>query len=294
MTSIFYTSSCSELTTPSETDIETDTENETESEESEFEECTTSSSSSGALTRSETNDSIEVINPSRLIDGSGIDMLSGLLQRTSLGPKVLKSIESGEQTANNSGVTTPQLFTLEEAAKILAAQKKSKQHENAIKRVKKVLDANTESINSDPKGFGFKFISVCISAAFGGRKGVNRYDENLPEFNIKSVVPQMAGCANFKNELNASLVCLIGHVLLYYWDDELVRSVMCDRFGPLDQVIKGKRNVTREIGGKHLWAPKVHVIKSSRKLRILESYEEKFEKDPENFEEIMMLFGIEL
>lgn len=283
MTSIFYSSS-SELTTPYET----------ESEDSDYEEVTTSSDSSSNLTRSSTNDSIDIITPSQIFGGSGVDMLSSLLQRTSLGPKVLKSLDSGEQKANNSGVATPQLFTLEEAAKILAAQRQSGQHEKIINRVTKVLKANEDKINSDPKDFGFKFMSVCISCAFGGRKGLARYDKRLDEFDISSVVPQMADFANGNEELNVSMACYIGHILLYYWDDESVRNVMIRRFGPLDQVVKGKHNITRELGGKHLWAPKTRTIYSPTKSSILEAYENRFQKDPENFEKIMMLFGIEL
>lgn len=294
MTSVYY-ESYSEISTPANSDYLTEEESDEVETESENEHTSSSrsSSSSGLLTRSETNESIEVINTSRLLDSS-VDTLAGLLQRSSLGPKVLNSIQSGEQTENNSGIATPQLFTLEEAKKILAAEKKSAEHASIIGRVNKVLRSNEGKISDDPRGFGFKFLCLCITAAFGGRRGIARYDKWESKYDFISIIPSITDCSNHLRQLNSTMMCYIGHVILYYWDEEPFRRAMISKFGPLDKIIKGKDNIRSEIGAKNLWLPKVREVHSLTKKKIIEEFEGRFEKDPENFEKILLFFGIEM
>lgn len=273
------------LTTPSETDLSED-EFTTSSSENE----TGSELSSGGLTRTNTLDSYEDISTS-VVDVA-MNRLTNLLGRTSIGePRILDA----NSTADAANTATPVLkFTLEEARAILRKEAAESKKEGVYKRMNDVLSSNSTMINSDRKGFGFKFLSLCITAAFGGRRGVDRYDRDLTSMNLKTVIPKLSNCFNGHRELNITMMCYIGHIILYYWDNEDVRTALINRFGPLDRVVGSKANIRNEIGAKSLWSSKVTPVHSFTKKRIIGEIEEKLLLDEKEFESIMLKIGIDL
>jgi len=290
-TTYFNVSNFSEITTPNDS-------SEDEEGYSTPEVLSSVSTSSGELTRFATNESIEIINSSR-VENTGIEGLTDLLSKATLGPKILNTIkysEVNDENANNDGIATPQLFTLEEARKILEKQKtlSNPRHVSIIKKINKVLKSNEVKINENPKVFGFKFISLCLASALGGRREVRRCSRKLDKYHIDSIIPEIADCTNDKNGLNISTTCCIGHIILLYWDQIPFRKAMIKRFGPLDEVAENIDFIRKKIGGRNLWDPKTVRVSSSKKKMIIEEYEERFQKDEENFEKILSKIGIEI
>ncbi|KAH3680035.1 hypothetical protein WICMUC_000576 [Wickerhamomyces mucosus] len=172
---------------------------------------------------------------------------------------------------------------------------KSIDHNNNVKifpKINKLIDSNIELINSIPKDFGFKFLALCITCAFGGRKGFQRYSHQLSRFKIDQCLEKLIGCSNKNDKLNVTNLCYIGHIIIYYWGQREIRDCLCRKYGPLDEVIKSSRNIKREIGGENLWSKYKSEVHSKIKKDILKEYEERFQYDEENFEKIMEKLGI--
>lgn len=322
MISIYYDST-PEISTASESASEDETGNSTDSEveddlidseaENELSHTSKSDSSSSILTRSSTNESFDVINQSTVSE-SIISNLTGMLKKPSLVPKTQCLLQGVDQTnsgsgavtpqlytledaikiiaAGKSGVVMPQLYTLEEARKIIASEKRSIAGDHVFSRAQKVLKSNESKINDDPRGFGGKFICLCIAAAFGGKKGIKRYDRFV---DITSIVPRITDCANRESKLNTNTMGYIGHVILYHWGKGAFKKAMHGRFGRLIYTVaKNEENICSEIGAPNLWLPKVCEVSSVNKKRILQDHEVRFQKNLENFKMIMLFFGIEL
>ncbi|KAH3677284.1 hypothetical protein WICPIJ_008999 [Wickerhamomyces pijperi] len=170
-------------------------------------------------------------------------------------------------------------------------------HRTNVGKVNNLIDSNMIEITSDPKGFGLRFLSLCIACAFGGRKGFERYQRDL--FNDISFQPMLAklrGCINHQGGLNVAVCCYVGHVIIYYWNNEDVRNALIRKYGAgLNRVIRGDDNIRKEIGGVNLWSENRSRVSSVKKRDIIDDIaERKFQFDEASMKAVMDKLGIDV
>lgn len=134
--------------------------------------------------------------------------------------------------------------------------------------------------------FGDKFIAICICCAFGGRRGLDKYDGSfeLSKYKITSILNRMRGCLHSEGTIIIVNLCCLGHIILLCWSLPNGSEAIKSTFGPLvSKTIQGKKRVKREIGSVHLWASMTNTEPSKKKTSIIADYKKKFPLDGEFF-----------
>lgn len=158
---------------------------------------------------------------------------------------------------------------------------------------------NNLDVLAGSKTDGFRFLCLCVSCAFGGRKGSLRYNIAFPQIGLYQVLDKIDFGSGKGDELNVSKCCYIGHILLYFWNHsedlkvrKKFRCLVNEKYGNLGQVIKSKGNIVKEIGSVNLWGKITRPVPSEAKARILRNKKSEFVLDPASFKQVLSVLEI--